>query len=371
MNTIKFLNLTAYNQTFRDEFHAALDEVLDNDSLINGKAVTKFESDCKLMTHAEHNIGVSNGMDALTLIIRAYKEVGKFKDGDEIIIAANTYIATALAVSLNNLVPVLVEPDEYHLIDVTKIRAAITDKTVAIMPVHLYGQMADMEEINRIAYAHNLIVIEDSAQSHFATRGKYYSGSAGNASGCSLYPGKNLGALGDGGIISTNDTDLATLIRAMKNYGSHVKYVNDIKGFNNRLDTLQAAFLSVKIQTNNMHNFLERKHEIAHDYLTKIDNPWIELPKVAPDSYHVWHLFVIKTEYRDELAKYLADNGIETLVHYPIPLYNQKAYAGEFDASKYEATTKLANQVLSLPICPMLTQDEVDTIITVINKFKG
>jgi len=322
---VKFLDLYNINQQYKSELKEAFERVLDSGWYILGEEVKQFEANYAAYCGTKHAIGVANGLDALILIIRAYKELGVFEEGDEIIVPSNTYIASILAVSANNLVPVLVEPDlDSYNIDQDLIEAKITTKTKAILPVHLYGQLCDMVNINKIALKHNLKVIEDCAQSHGATIHERRAGNFGDAAGHSFYPGKNLGALGDGGAVTTNNDELASTIRALANYGSHVKYKNKYQGLNSRLDELQAALLGVKLKT--LDTDTEIKRKIAARYLSEIRNDKIKLPKVPEQSAHVWHLFVIRTADRDQLQQYLAENGIQTVIHYPIPPHKQEAY---------------------------------------------
>ncbi|MCX3264081.1 DegT/DnrJ/EryC1/StrS family aminotransferase [Pedobacter agri] len=365
---IKFLDLLSINQTYRKDLIIAFERVIDSGWYIMGKELATFEKDFAVYCQVKHAIGVANGLDALILIIRAYKELGIFKEGDEIIVPANTYIASILAISANNLVPVLVEPDiKTYNLDPSLIEQNVTERTVAILPVHLYGQLCNMDEILAIANKHNLKVIEDCAQSHGAkdTTGKV-AGSFGNASGFSFYPGKNLGALGDAGAITTNDDELAETLKALLNYGSHEKYKNLFKGVNSRLDELQAAFLSVKLQRLDYDTEIKRK--IVNRYLAEIKNPKIKLPEIAHQESHVWHLFVIRTENRQHLQNYLKDNDIQTVIHYPIPPHKQEAYK-EFAHLSLPISEKIHEQVISLPLSSVLTNEEVDHIIDILNKY--
>lgn len=365
---IKFLDLYQINQNHKKELLETFERVLDSGWYIMGNELKNFEAEFAEYTDNKHCIGVANGLDALILTIRAYKELGLFKDGDEIIVPSNTYIASILAISANNLVPVLVEPNivSYN-IDSTKIEVAITSKTVAILPVHLYGQLCDMDSILKIASTHRLKVIEDCAQAHgaFDISGKK-AGSFGDAAGFSFYPGKNLGALGDAGAITTNDDLLAETLRAILNYGSHVKYQNKYKGVNSRLDELQAALLSVKLKT--LDKETEVKRKIANRYLAEINNPKIVLPHVKLQSAHVWHLFVVRVQQRDEFQRYLIDNEIQTVIHYPIPPHKQEAYK-EWNNHLFAISELIHQEVLSLPISSVMTTKEVDTVIATINRW--
>ena len=297
---IPFLDLKATNAQYRDKLIQAISDVIDSGWYIQGKQVENFEKEFADYCGVNHCIGVANGLDALVLIFRAYIELGKLKKGDEVIVPANTYIASILSLTENDLKPVLVEPNEksYNL-DPKLIEQAITPKTKAILAVHLYGQLAEMKSINSIANKHNLLVIEDSAQSHGASHNEIKSGNYGNASGFSFYPGKNLGAIGDAGAVTTNDKVLAETIRILGNYGSQKKYQNIYQGINSRLDEVQAAVLRVKLK--HLDADIIKKKEIASHYLEGIKNDNITLPSIVTDS--VWHLFVVRTEKRDELQE--------------------------------------------------------------------
>ncbi|MDP5131571.1 MAG: DegT/DnrJ/EryC1/StrS family aminotransferase, partial [Paraglaciecola sp.] len=322
----------------------------------------------------KHCIGVANGLDALILVLRAWKELGKLKEGDEVIVPANTYIASILAITENRLKPVLVEPDEktYNLCP-KKLKAAITPNTKAILPVHLYGQLANMPEIMAIADEYQLLVLEDSAQAHGAEVSGKKAGNWGHASGFSFYPGKNLGALGDAGAITTNDSDLAQTIRALGNYGSHRKYENLYQGVNSRLDELQAALLSVKLKYLDVE--MQRRREIALAYAKGIVNPEIIMPindasTVENLCNHVFHLFVVRTKSRAALQQFLSEYGIQTVIHYPIPPHKQQAYKSLADLD-LKLTETIHNEVISLPISPVMTDEQVKTVIDACNNFKG
>lgn len=362
---IPFLDLKNINAQYREELIEACIKVIDSGWYIQGNECQEFEKEFAAYCGSKYAIGVANGLDALILIIRAYKEMGIMNDGDEIIVPANTYIASILAISDNGLIPVLVEPDiKTYNIDPALIEENITAKTKAIMAVHLYGQIAAMDEINAIAKKYNLKVIEDSAQAHGAYFGDKRTGNLGDASGFSFYPGKNLGALGDGGAVTTNDEDLASTIRALGNYGSHKKYENFYKGTNSRLDEMQAAMLRVKLR--HLDNEIEKRRKIANYYLENINNENIILPTVREQNNHVWHLFVVRTEKRDNLQKYLLDNGIQTLIHYPIPPHKQEAYK-ELKNESYAISEQIHDEVLSLPISGVQSLDDTKTIVEVIN----
>ncbi|MGJ0360114.1 DegT/DnrJ/EryC1/StrS family aminotransferase [Aliarcobacter cryaerophilus] len=365
---IPFLDLKGLNTQYRDELIEACTRVIDSGWYIQGNKCKEFETEFAEYCGTKYAIGVANGLDALILILRAYKELGVIQDGDEVIVPSNTYIASILAISQNNLVPVLVEPDiNTYLIDPNKIEDKITLKTKAILPVHLYGQTCEMDKINEIAKKYNLKVIEDSAQSHGAYFKGKRSGNLGDASGFSFYPGKNLGALGDGGAVATNDENLANTIKALSNYGSHKKYENLFKGINSRLDEIQAAMLIVKLKY--LDQEIYKRREIANYYLQNIKNDNIILPTVRNQDSHVWHLFVIRTNKRDELQKYLLDNGIQTLIHYPIPPHKQNAYK-EWNNERYEISEQIHNEILSLPISGIQNLHDTQKIVEILNEFR-
>lgn len=365
---ISFLDLKGLNAQYRAELIEACSRVIDSGWYIQGNECKEFDKEFASYCGTKYAIGVANGLDALILILRAYKELGIMKDGDEIIVPSNTYIASILAISQNNLLPVLVEPDiNTYLIDPSKIEEKITSKTKAILPVHLYGQTCEMDAINEIAKKYNLKVIEDSAQSHGAYFQDKRSGNLGDASGFSFYPGKNLGALGDGGAVTTNDEQLANTIKALGNYGSHKKYENLYKGINSRLDEMQAAMLRVKLRY--LDKEVEKRREIANYYLENIKNKNIILPVVRAEDNHVWHLFVIRTSKRDELQKYLLDNGIQTLIHYPIPPHKQNAYQ-EWNNQSYPISEQIHDEVLSLPISGVQSLEDTKKIVQVLNEYK-
>ena len=362
---IPFLDLKSINHQYREELIEAF---------IRGEECRLFEEEFARYCGTEYCIGVANGLDALTLIFRAYKELGVLQTGDEVIVPANTYIASILAISENALVPVLVEPDIHtYLLDPDKIEEKITPRTRAIMPVHLYGQICSMDKIHMIARKHRLKIIEDSAQSHGACFKEKRSGSLGDASAFSFYPGKNLGALGDGGAVTTNDKELSQTLRALGNYGSHKKYENRYKGLNSRLDEIQAAMLRVKLRFLDKEN--EKRREIAAYYLGNIKNDLITLPSynVKPDiencHQHVWHLFVIRTQYRDILQDYLQEQGIQTLIHYPLPPYRQLAYT-ELQNDYFSLTDKIHAEVLSLPLGPTQSSDDTMKIVEAVNLWR-
>lgn len=376
---IPFLDLKAINAQYRDELIAACTRVIDSGWYIAGNELAQFEQNFASYCGTKHAIGVANGLDALILTLRAWKELGKLKDGDEVIVPSNTYIASILAISANNLVPVLVEPDlaTYNLCP-QQAEAAITAKTRAILPVHLYGQLADMPAIMDIAKQHNLLVLEDSAQAHGAELNGKKAGNWGDASGFSFYPGKNLGALGDAGAVTTNDDQLAETLRALRNYGSHEKYKNLFQGTNSRLDEIQAAMLSVKLT--HLDTEIAHRRKVAQAYLEGITNPAIVLPAIHStfninnsqlmSKAHVWHLFVIRCEQREALQKYLLEHGIQTLIHYPIPPHQQQAYK-EWGSESYPASEMIHQQVMSLPMGPTQSLNDTQKVIDVCNTFKG
>jgi dTDP-4-amino-4,6-dideoxygalactose transaminase len=364
---IKFLDLQAITTKYNTEIKEAVNRVIDSGWYLQGNELMQFEENFATYCGVKYCIGVANGLDALILILRAYKEMGIIAEGDEVIVPANTYIASILAISINHLQPILVEPDiQTYNINPSRIEERITRKTKAIMPVHLYGQTADMIPIIEIARKHHLKVIEDSAQAHGAKyRGKR-TGSLGDASGFSFYPGKNLGALGDAGAVTTNNEELAGIIRSIANYGSAKKYVNRYKGINSRLDELQAAILSVKLKYLDQDN--EARRKISQIYRDKIKNRKLLLPQTAEEENHVWHLFVVRTEQRDALQKYLFENNIHTLIHYPIPPHKQLAYK-EWNGLNLPITEKIHNEVLSMPISPVMTDEEINSIVRIANQF--
>ena len=364
---ITFLDLKGLNAQYRAELIEACSRVIDSGWYIQGNECKEFDKEFAQYCGTKYAIGVANGLDALILILRAYKELGIMNDGDEVIVPSNTYIASILAISQNNLVPVLVEPNiNTYLIDPSKIEEKITSKTKAILTVHLYGQTCEMDAIKEIAKKYNLKVIEDSAQSHGAYFKDKRSGNLGDASGFSFYPGKNLGALGDGGSVTTNDEELANTIKALANYGSHKKYENLFKGINSRLDEIQAAMLRVKLKY--LDNEVEKRREIANYYLQNIKNDKLILPTARAEDNHVWHLFVVRTSQREELQKYLVDNGIQTLIHYPIPPHKQNAYK-EWNNEKYSISEQIHDEILSLPISGVQSSEDTKDIINLINQF--
>lgn len=394
---IKFLDIQKITESFEPELSQAIQRVVRRGWFLLGEEVAAFEKEYAEYIGTRHCIGVANGLDALRLILRGYMEMGIMKEGDEVIVPANTYIASILAITENRLIPVLVEPElnTYNL-DIFLIERNITERTRAIMVVHLYGQACWSEQLEQIAIKYNLKIIEDNAQAAGAAWGTEHgvwrrTGSLGHAAGHSFYPGKNLGALGDAGAVTTDDDELAAVVRAMANYGSSKKYVNDYKGLNSRLDEIQAAVLRVKLPRLDADN--QHRREIARYYLDNITNPEIVLPVVsrnkeqgtrnanyllaenspgpvphAPYPDHVWHLFVIRHPDRDRLQKHLSDHGIQTLIHYPIPPHKQLAYK-EWNAFNFPITEKIHKEVLSIPISQIMADEEIKKIVALINNY--
>ena len=360
---IKFLDLHKINERFREEIDLRIKQVLDSGWYLLGNQDKEFEKNFAKYCGVKHCIGCANGLDALNLIIRGYG----FGQGDEIIVPANTYIASILAISENGCTPVLVEPDiNTYNINPDLIEEKITNKTKAIMVVHLYGQAVQMDKIWALAKKYNLKIIEDSAQAHGAIYQGKRTGNLGDASGFSFYPGKNLGCLGDGGCVTTNNDELASKIRAIANYGSHKKYCNLYKGVNSRLDEIQAGILDVKLKY--LDNDNKRRREIAKYYRENIKNPKITLPQTYDENAHVWHVFVVRVENRKEFQDYLTSNNIQTLIHYPTPPHKQEAYE-EWNNLSYPITEKIHKEVISLPISPVMTSEEMQKICEVINQY--
>jgi dTDP-4-amino-4,6-dideoxygalactose transaminase len=374
---IKFLDLQKINAQYVSELKQAAVDVIDSGWYLLGERVNRFEKNLANFIGIKYVIGVANGLDALRLILKAYIEMGVMKEGDEIIVPANTFIASILAITDNQLKPVLVEPDinTYNL-DISQIEHHITIRTRAIMVVHLYGQICWDVRLEEIAKKYNLKLIEDNAQAIGAIWNDKRSGSLSDAAGNSFYPGKNLGALGDAGAVTTNDGQLAEIVRALGNYGSKQKYVNEYKGFNSRLDEIQAAFLDIKLKYIDAENQLRR--EIAKYYCDNIKHPDIILPENSESSFftrhssrmHVWHLFIIRTTNRDNLQKHLSNNGIQTIIHYPIPPHLQLSYTYlGYKKGAFPITEEIADTCLSLPIWPGMDNEMIDKIVNVILKF--
>jgi dTDP-4-amino-4,6-dideoxygalactose transaminase len=356
---IPFIDLKAPHEELRNELREAFERVLDSAWYIQGAELKLFEQEFASYCEVEYCIGVGNGLDALHLILRAYN-IGM---GDEIIVPSNTFIATWLASSYSGAMPIPVEPDaRTYNINPELIEASITPRTKAIIAVHLYGQPADMDAINAIAKKHNLKVIEDAAQAHGALYKGRRVGSLGNAAGFSFYPGKNLGAIGDGGAVTTNDAELANKIHMLRNYGSNVKYQNEVKGYNSRLDELQAAFLRIKLKK--LDEWNGRRRDIASQYLNKIADSNLILPFVPEWAEPVWHLFVVRDLMRDQLQRHLTELGVGTMIHYPIPTHMQPAYAElNYSRGDFPLTERIQSEVLSLPIGPHMTLEQIKMVI--------
>lgn len=365
---IKFLDLQKINAQYKRELKEASNRVIDSGWYILGNEVKKFEKSLCTYIQTSNSIGVANGLDALRLILRAYIEMGVMSKGDEIIVPANTFIASVLAITDNGLTPVFVEPDvETYNLDFDKIEEKITNKTKAIMIVHLYGRVCWSQQLEEISSRHNLKIIEDNAQAIGASFQGKKTGSLGDVAAFSFYPGKNLGALGDAGAVTTNDSKLAKTIRTIANYGSNKKYEHKFKGLNSRMDEIQAAFLSVKLKYLDVENDVRKR--IAKTYLEKINNSEVTLPTFPKDEHeHVWHLFVINTKRRDELRKYLSTHRVDNLIHYPIPIHKQEAYR-EFSEYKLPITEKLQEEIISIPISSVLEPEEIELVVKTINNF--
>ena len=365
---IPFLDLLKINQRFENEFKDKFSSFLDSGYYVLGNNVTAFEEEYASYCGVRHCVGVANGLDALRLILEGYIILGNLKKGDEVLVASNTYIATILAIKQVGLIPKLVEAEEETFnFDLKKLEASITDKTKAIMPVHLYGQLSPMKEIKALVKSKNLLIIEDAAQGHGAMNVEgEKAGSLGDAAGFSFYPTKNLGALGDAGAVTTNDSDLASVIRKLRNYGSSSKYVNEFVGINSRLDEVQAGFLRIKLPLLNDDN--SRRIAIAKRYLLEIKNDKIKLPFFTDTKDHVFHQFVIQVEKRDHFIAFLKANKIGSLIHYPIPPHKQEALL-EYKELHFPVTEKIHDEVVSLPISPVLLDNDVNYIISVLNSY--
>lgn len=364
---IKFLDLQKVTAKYSDEIHAAVQRVVDSGWYLQGQENENFERHYSEYIGTKYTVGVANGLDALIWILRGYIELGVMKPGDEVIVPANTYIATILAITENGLKPVFVEPDiNTYQIDDRLIEAAITDRTKAIMIVHLYGCCAYTDRIGDICKKHNLKLLEDNAQAHGCLYNGHRTGSLGDAAAHSFYPGKNLGALGDAGAVTTNDKELADTIRALANYGSAKKYVFKYIGRNSRLDEIQAAVLDVKLRHLDEDN--SRRKEIAEYYIRNISHQDIILPKVDDWNANVFHIFPIRTFRRDELQKYLTESGIQTIIHYPIPPHKQECYK-EWNDLSFPITEQIHHEELSLPMSPVMTEEDVEYVVKVIDNF--
>ena len=364
---VKFLDLQKVNAQYADELKKVASKVIDSGWYLLGEEVKQFENNLKVFQEGGNVVAVANGLDALRLIFRAYIELEFMQEGDEVIVPANTYIASVLAITDNKLIPVLVEPDlKTFNLDLNFIESKITSKTKAIMVVHLYGRVCWGTELEALAKKHNLKIIEDNAQAIGARWNGIRSGNLGDAAGFSFYPGKNLGALGDSGAVTTKDPELAKAIRVLANYGSAQKYINQYQGLNSRMDEMQAAFLNVKLRY--LDNETLRRQEIANYYIKNIKSDKLILPNAGDFDEHVWHLFVIRTNTRDELQAYLLDNAIQTLIHYPIPLYNQKCYS-YMEGVSLPITDQMHQEVLSLPMSPVMSKEEIENVVLVLNNY--
>lgn len=364
---VSFLDMKKINEPYREELLQAMAEFIDSGHYILGKKVEQFEQSFAAYCGVKYAVGTGNGLEALMLIIRAYKQMGVFKEGDEIIVPSNTYIASILAITENCLTPVLVEPNiETYNLDPDLIEASITPKTKGILTVHLYGQVSFSVKLAALAHKYDLKIIEDCAQAAGAQFDNKKTGALGDAAGFSFYPSKNLGALGDAGAVTTSDEQLAATVRALRNYGSEKKYFNKYQGINSRLDEMQAAVLLVKLK--HLDSLNERRRQIAKRYLDEIKNEKIILPNDPGDQSHVWHLFVIRTESRDDLAKHLLANQVETMVHYPLPPHQQKAFS-DWNNLSYPISEKIHQTVLSLPLNEALVESEIERIIEACNSY--
>ena len=365
---IKFLDLQKITAKYADEIHVAVNRVVDSGWYLQGAENESFESNYGDYIGTQNCISCANGLDALIWIFRAYIELGLMKEGDEIIVPANTYIASILAITENKLVPVLVEPSlDTYQIDDTKIEQAITDKTKGILIVHLYGQCAYTHKIGIICKKYNLKLIEDNAQAHGCLFEGQKTGSIGDAAGHSFYPGKNLGAFGDGGAVTCNDQMLAETVRALANYGSLKKYVFKYTGRNSRLDEIQAAVLNVKL--NHLDEDIELRKQVAAYYIEHITNPAVVVPKVTNRDAHVFHLFPIRSNHRNELQAYLTEHGVQTIIHYPIPPHKQECYK-EWNGLSFPITEQIHDEELSLPISPVMELFEIQKIVDLLNDWK-
>ncbi|PMQ04588.1 dTDP-3-amino-3,6-dideoxy-alpha-D-galactopyranose transaminase [Dyella sp. AD56] len=365
---VPFLSLRDVNAPYIDELKAAAARVIDSGWYVMGDELAAFEREFAAYCGTAHGVGVGNGLDALSLILRGYKEMGRLRDGDEVIVPANTFIASFLAITANQLVPVPVEPDPAtYNIDPVRVEVALGTRTRAIMPVHLYGQLADMGALADIARRRGLLLIEDAAQAHGASREGRRAGAFGDAAGFSFFPAKNLGALGDGGAVVTSDDELATRVAALRNYGSEVKYHHVYQGLNSRLDEMQAALLRVKL--GHLDDEVTRRRWVAQRYREAIRHPYIVLPQVQAEDAHAWHLFVVRSGRRDALKAHLAAHGIQSQVHYPVPAHRQPAYPA-LHGMELPLTERLHREVLSLPISPVMSNEAVLRVIDACNAFE-
>jgi dTDP-4-amino-4,6-dideoxygalactose transaminase len=365
---VKFLDLQKITALYSDEINRAIERTTDSGWFLNGAEVQLFEKEYAHYIGTNRCVSCANGLDALWLIFRAYIELGRLKPGDEVIVPANTFIATVLAISENGLVPVFAEPDENSLqISLSAVKSLMTPKTKAICIVHLYGRCAFTPELADFCKTSGLLIVEDNAQAHGCRYGNSKTGSLGDAAGHSFYPGKILGALGDGGAVTTNDNELADVIRALANYGSEKKYYCGFKGRNSRLDEIQAAVLRIKLKS--LENDIAARKRVAQFYVDNITNPKVTLPGKDLLTDHVYHLFPILCAERDRLQKYLFENGVETVIHYPVPPHKQICYK-EYNSLSLPITERLAAQELSLPMSPVLTEAEMNQVVECVNSFE-
>ncbi|MCU4156567.1 DegT/DnrJ/EryC1/StrS family aminotransferase [Carboxylicivirga sp. A043] len=366
---IPFLNLKHINQAYQSRIEEAIRRVINSGWYLQGEENNRFESVLSEQIGCNYVVGTGNGLDALRLIFRAYIEMGLLKVGDEVIVPANTYIASILSISENGLIPVLVEPDiDTYNISPEKIGVSITNRTKAILVVHLYGLVCDMETISRIVKSKGLLLIEDNAQAIGAELNGRKTGNLSDAAAFSFYPGKNIGALGDAGAVTTNNPELANLIKALANYGSSKKYINKFKGINSRLDEIQAAILNLKLD--DLNDITERRRTIARRYCNEIKNSNLVLPQWPRDKMkHSWHLYVIRSNYRDALMKFLSEKGIGSMIHYPTPPHKQEAYK-EINNLSFPVTEEIHKTILSIPLHQCLSEKEIDFIIKALNEFK-
>jgi dTDP-4-amino-4,6-dideoxygalactose transaminase len=364
---VPFLKLGEVNARYADELKAAAARVIDSGWYILGEELAAFEREFAAYCGVQHALGVGNGLDALSLILRGYKELGLLREGDEVIVPGNTFIASFLAISENRLVPVPVEPDPLSFnLDPACVEASIGPRTRAIMAVHLYGQLADMSALSDVAKRHQLLLIEDAAQAHGAMSATRKAGAFGNAAAFSFFPGKNLGALGDGGAVVTDDPALAKQVAALRNYGSEVKYQHLCQGLNSRLDEMQAALLRVKLKY--LDDDIAWRRRVALRYRQGIAHPQIQLPQVAQEGRHAWHLFVVRSSRRDALQRHLQAHGIQSQIHYPVPPHRQPTYPALHNLS-LPLTERLHDEVLSLPMGPTLSEEAVDRVIEACQAF--
>lgn len=368
---IKLYDLQRITHEHADEYKAAMARVIDSGWFLQGDETKQFEHDYARYIGTQHCVAVANGLDALYLILRAYKEMGVMADGDEIIVPANTYIATILAITRNNLKPVLVEPTWHHLeLDTDRVEQAITPRTRGIMTVHLYGRLACNEQLLDICHRHHLKLMEDNAQAQGCTFNGKHTGSLGDAAAHSFYPGKNIGAMGDAGAVTTDNAELAATIRALANYGSERKYVFKYAGINSRMSEMDAAVLRIKLKYLDHDN--ARRQQLADFYYGHINNPLITLPERLPDAHNVYHQFPIFCKERNQLQTFLAQQGVQTLIHYPIPPHKQQCY---YEAWGHElslpVTERIHAEELSIPMSPVVSADEAQQVVDVLNKWQG